>query len=185
MSEKDPSYQWHPGIEEQYVSIEETLAWDYPDLLTWLRTVEERIDRRVPGRLTRLGLLPAIGESGLRTDVEQLLQAFKDRVGDERRLANYGLHAAKLPDPNSPMALLQEDGTLFVRIPDSLDESVDVFDLFSYDEDRDLRSFTVDALAATEQLIDGLLDGFARAHQRIRTARGELPNEGPSDVLNA
>ena len=49
---------------------------------------------------------------------------------------------------------------------------MDVFDQFTYDEGGDLRSFTAEALAATEELIDGLLDAFARAHERVRIARG-------------
>jgi hypothetical protein len=174
LAEKDPTYGWRPGIEELRVSINESLAWDYPDLLTWLRTVEERICRRVPRSDLRIGLLPAIGDPELRADVERLLRAFKDRVGDERQLANYGLHAAKLPDPSSPSALLQEDGTIFVPVPDPPEEPVYVFDLFTYEKDRDLRSFAIEALAATEQLIAGLLDAFARAHERIRGTSGEV-----------
>jgi hypothetical protein len=49
-----------------------------------------------------------------------------------------------------------------------------VFDLFTYEKGRDLRTFAIEALAATEQLIDGLLDEFARAHERIRATGGEV-----------
>jgi hypothetical protein len=174
LAEKDPTYGWQPGIEEFHVPIKESLAWDYPDLLTWLRTVEERICRRVPRSDARIGLLPAIGEPELRAEVERLLRAFKDRDGDERQLANYGLHAAKLPGPSTPSALLQEDGTILVPVPDPPEEPVYVFDLFTYEKGRDLRTFAIEALAATEQLIDGLLDEFARAHERIRATGGEV-----------
>lgn len=171
--ERPELYAWQPGIESQHAPIKESLAWDYPNLLTWVRTVEERVDRRVPGASVRIGLLPAIGEPELRSDVEHLLAAFKDRVGDERRLTNYGLHAAKLPDPSTPSGVLQEDGTIFVPIPDPPAEPVYLFDLFTYHQGRDLRSFATEALDATEEFIDGVLDAFAGANERIKRTRGD------------
>jgi len=75
-------------------------------------------------------------------------------------------------DPSTPRGPRQEDETIVVEIPDPPRERVDVFDQFTYDEGGDLRSFTAEALAATEELIDGLLDAFARAHERVRIARG-------------
>jgi hypothetical protein len=170
--ERQPEFAWRPDVQRQHVTIKESLAWEYPNLLTWLRGVEERIDRRVPGSHVRVGLLPALGDEELREDVAALLEAFKDRVGDERRLANYGLHVAKVPDPNTPSGLLQEDGTILVPIPDPPEEPVYVFDQFTYGEERDMRSFTIEALAATEELMDGLLAAFERANERVRIARG-------------
>jgi hypothetical protein len=173
LANEDPvAFGWSPDIEEYRLPIPESLAWEYPDLLTWLRSVEDRIDRDDPSkRGIRLGLLPAIGEEELRVDVGRLLLTFKDRVGDERLLTNYGLHAAKLPDPSTPYALLQEDGTILVPIPDPPDEPVYVFDQFTYRQGRDLRSFAAEALTATEELVDGLLDAFARANERVKAAR--------------
>jgi hypothetical protein len=84
-----------PEAVRRAVATEESLVWEYPDLLTWLRSVEERIERGVPGRRVRVGLLPAIGEDQLRVDVERASEAFRRRVGEERDLANYGLHAAR------------------------------------------------------------------------------------------
>jgi hypothetical protein len=163
---------WVPYAPNQYVPVKESLAWEYPNVLTWLRAVEERIDRRVPSRSgLRVGLLPAIAEEELRADVERLLGSFKARVGDERQVANYGLHAAKVPDPNRPIGLRQEDDTIIVEIPDAPSEPVYVFDQFTYEDGRDLRTFAVEVLAATEELMDGLLDAFGRAHERIRIAR--------------
>lgn len=170
---KHPEFAWRADLEGQHVQIKESLAWEYANLLIWLRGVVERIDRPVLNRSkVRLGLLPAIAEVELREDVERLLQAFKCRVGDERKLANYGLHAAKVPDPSTPSGLLQEGGTILVPIPDPPGEQVYVFDQFAYDEGRDLRSFTAEALAATVELIDGLIDAFVRARERLKLAHG-------------
>jgi hypothetical protein len=168
--ETNPEYGWRSDAGDQHVAIKESLAWDYPDLLTWLRAVEERVDHSFQG--TRFGLLPAIAETELRDDVDRLFQTFKGRVGDERRLANYGLHAAKVPDPNTPTGLLQEDAAIVVPIPDPPEDPVYVFDQFTYEQDRDLRSFTIEALTATQQFVDGLLDAFVRAHERVEVARG-------------
>jgi hypothetical protein len=168
--EKYPEAAWRRDVEAQHFSVTEGLSWEYPNLLTWLRTVTERIVRETRGK--RVGLLPAIADEELRADVELLLQGFKDRVGDERQLANYGLHAAKLPDPGTPQGVVQENNTLLVRIPDPTDEPIYVFDQFTYDQGRDLRSFTTYGVAATVELIDGLIDAFARANERVKTARG-------------
>jgi hypothetical protein len=56
-----PDLARRPEAWRRAVATEESLAWDYPNLLTWLRSVEERIERGVPGRPVWVGLLPAIG----------------------------------------------------------------------------------------------------------------------------
>ena len=56
--------------------------------------------------------------------------------------------------------LVNSDGTLTVRIPDSSNAPIYIPDQFTYKQGRDLRTFTVEALTATEALIDGLLDAF-------------------------
>jgi hypothetical protein len=178
-----PEFAWQPDV-GQHFPIEESLAWDYPNLLTWLRGVEERIDRQVFRRPARVGLLPAIGDDQLRAEVEQAAVRFKARVGDERRLANYGLHAAKLPNPSTPNADLHPDGTHVVPIPDPPEEVVYVFDQFTYDEGRDLRTFAREALAATEELMDGILSAFERANDRVTMARAAVAAEEPASQLD-
>lgn len=155
------------------VGLPSALAWEYSNLLTWLRTVEERIERRGRGPGTKLGLLPQIAEADLRTVVEELLKTFQARVGGERELANYALHAAKLPH-DSPKGRLNEDGTLTMAIPDPATEPIHIFDQFTYDRKRDLRTFAIEALDATEKLIAGLLDAFQAANDRVRSRREQL-----------
>jgi hypothetical protein len=188
----DPNHECFP--------IEESLAWDYANLVIWLRTVEERVDRlslrfdpapklsrfekglvwllrhrqpdlvwrRRPAR-TRVGLLPAVGEAQLRAEIEQLLGSFKDRVGDERTLANYGPHAAQLPDPGTPNAALRPDGTLVVPIPDPPAEPIYVFDQFTFDQRRDLATFAIAAVNATDEFMTAILDAFEKAATRVAT----------------
>src|SRR5262249_23917212 len=158
-----------------------SLAWDYANLLIWLRTVEERMDRlsirfdpapklsryenglvwllrrrqpdlvwrRRPAR-ARVGLLPAVGDAQLPPDTEQLLASLKNRVGDERTQANYGPHAAQLVTPGTPNAALRPNGTLVVPIPDPPTEPIYVFDQFTYDQGRDLATFAIAAINATD-----------------------------------
>jgi hypothetical protein len=160
--EQQPEDAWSAEV-EFHALVPTSLAWEYSDLLTWLRGVEERIDRRVPGSDVRVGLLPAIGDAELRSEVERLLAVFTDRVGDERLLANYGLHAAQVPNPNTPSGLVVEGNRVIVPIPDPPTERVDLFDQFTYEENRDLRTFTAEALAATEAFMDDLLTAFEQA----------------------
>jgi len=156
------------------VGLPPALGWEYPNLLAWLRTVEERVDRRGRAGGSRLGLLPQIAEPQLRTAVAGLLAEYRKRVGGERELANYALHAARIPQ-GTPMGLLNEDGTLTMAIPDPATKAIYTFDQFTYERGRDLRTFTSEALNATEVLVDGLLDAFQAANDRIRARRGNRP----------
>ncbi|MBV8991118.1 MAG: hypothetical protein JO372_21390, partial [Solirubrobacterales bacterium] len=45
------------------------------------------------------------------------------------------------------------------------------FDQFTFNENRDLTTFTEEALDATEAFIDGLLDAFQDATDRVRSSR--------------
>ena len=204
-----PQVARQPEVERQYSAIEESLTWDYPNLLIWLRTVEERVDRlsirfnpgpklsrfeealvwllrrRHPDLVcrprpvrTRVGLLPAVGEQLLRTELERLLQSYKDRVGDKRSLANYGLRAARMPDPNTPMATLGPDGRLVVPIPDPPAEPVYVFEQFTYEQRRDLDTFALVAVNATDEFMNAILDAFEQASTRAAAARAACA-EGP------
>jgi hypothetical protein len=200
-----PEFAYQPGA-EQHHAIGESLAWDYSNLLTWLRAVEERVERastdaspalplspmdralvwlgrKRPGLQcrprpvrSRIGLIPAIAEEALKSEVTAAFGVFKHRVGDERRLANYGLHAAKVPDPNTPYGKVMPDGTLVVPIPDPPEEPVHVFDQFSYAQGRDLRTFAEVALEATDEFTNAVLDAFDRANARAAAARAGSAN---------
>jgi hypothetical protein len=154
----------------QGISQDGTVQWEYGNLLTWLRTVEERIDR--PGRSRgggRLGLRAALGDVELQRDVRRLLGDYRTTVGTERQLANYSLHASAIPYAGAPAEL--RDDVVVVPIPDPLAEPVFIFDQFTYQQGRDMRTFTHDSVVATERLIDALLDAFAAANTRAEAAR--------------
>lgn len=167
-----------------HVALPPALAWEYANLLTWLRTVEERIERRGRGRGPKLGLLPAIAEPELRVAVAGLRSAFQVQVGGERELANYALHAATIPQ-GTPSGRLNEDGTLTMAIPDPADEPIYIFDQFTYEQGRDLRTFTCQALGATESLIDRLFDAFQAANDRVRARRGGRVGAGEAESPTA
>jgi hypothetical protein len=166
---------WRPEMAARmYVPLESSLAWDYANLLTWLRTVEERIERRGRRRASlKLGLLPALADATVRDDVARLLRAFKQAVGGERELTNYALHASQIPSPGTPSGRLTEDGLLFFPIPDPSNEPIYIFNQFTYAEGRDLRSFATVVLEATETLVEGILTSFEHANSRLRAARGK------------
>jgi hypothetical protein len=154
----------HPVI----VGVPESIYFDYPVLLTWLRAVAERINRRGRrGADPRSGLLTWIGDLQLREDVERAFDAFRAVVGDERTLANHALHAAGLPPLMTWAAVPQPDRTIRLSIPDSTTESIDVFEQLTFEQGRDLRTFMSEALAATNELMNAIIDAFERAAARI------------------
>jgi hypothetical protein len=86
-------------------------------------------------------------------------------------LASYGLHAAQLSDPSTTTAALQPDGTLVVPIPDPPAEPVYVFEQFTYELRRDLGTFALEAVNATDEFMSALLDAFEGASARVAAAR--------------
>ena len=58
-----------------------------------------------------------------------------------------------------------------MAIPDPASEPIYISDQFTYDEGRDLRTFASEALDATEALVEGLLDEFQAANDRVRLRR--------------
>jgi hypothetical protein len=173
----NPEFGWQSDV-PQHIVVEESLAWDYPNLLTWLRAVEDRLDRpSIPGSAVRLGLIPASGDDELSADLKRASAAFKDRVGGERHLANFGLHAAKVTGPSTSMARIEADETLVVSIPDPPNERVHIFDQFTSELDRDLRTFAVEALDATEELVAAVIGAFERAQERAVEAREKAATE--------
>jgi hypothetical protein len=167
--------EWDPATNAPlHFTLEPSLGWDYANLLTWVRSVEERIDR--PGRRDeprRLGLLPALADAEVRDEVARLLAEFKKAVGGERELANYALHASQLPSPGTPTGRIDDNGLLRFPIPDPSTKAVYIFGQFTYAQDRDLRTFAAQVLDETTKLVEGILAAFERANARIRAARGE------------
>lgn len=94
---------------------------EYGNLLTWLRTLSDRMRSKDPRGGVTLGLIPALREgSQLRRDVETIFDRFQHHqlVVDEANLTNFGLHLHALPGGGLPVAHVTSDGMVRLPIPD-------------------------------------------------------------------
>jgi hypothetical protein len=163
------TYAFNPHVPHHWV-LAPTITWDYANLLTWLRAFADRICRREPSGGV-LGLLPAIGDATAGGDIEECLRRYRSRVGGDRQLANYALHASQVPGGGSPSAEITASGALVMRIPDRSSRTIYVFDQFRFDQNRDLRTFAERARSATEELVEGILASLERANARFKAVR--------------
>jgi hypothetical protein len=151
------------------------------NLLTWIRAVDERMDRSAPGapwraliralpvlrRLIRprprVGLLNCLAPGLLRDEVIAALKTYRRRTSDARLLANYALHAAFIPGGGTPSGLIADDGRLLLRVPDRRRRSAEIFDEFTFESGREARTYAAELLAAVEEFVEALVAAFGRA----------------------
>jgi hypothetical protein len=155
-----------------------TDAWyEFANLLSWARSLEERLDQRPPPRkrgaprIRRQGLLPALKPKRLRRRVDQLVQELKDGpLRETRWLANRSLHAGLVQHSFSG-GHVDEHGRIRLPIPDKLTGPVDHWYVFKWGEDRDAWTFAEELWRSIEKFMDGLLDAFESAMpKRLRKA---------------
>jgi hypothetical protein len=147
-------------------------SFEFMNLLSWLRTIDERLDRGYanPGDKSRAGLLPSLSqERPLRARVEELVATFREQAL-ERRLANYVLHAEALPAPLSG-AKLTPDHKVKISIPDRPGERIGSRHDLTYEEGRDALSVAREADQAVEALVNGLIEGFVEEGRAIAEER--------------
>lgn len=138
--------------------------WEYANLLTWMRTLLDRMRSRDPQSRATLGLIPALSEqTPLRRAVETVFDRLtRDPLFEgEVHLTNYGLHLHALPGGGTPLARVTTDGCVRLLIPDKPGERVYLFDQFTYEEDRELVSFAHAVLDRVESFVNELLIAFA------------------------
>lgn len=84
-------------------------AWyEFANLLSWARVLEERLDRRGRGPLPRQGLVNALKPVRLKKRVSKLTDDLRAGPLEETRfLANFTLHSALVRNPNSGPDLTQ------------------------------------------------------------------------------
>jgi hypothetical protein len=144
-------------------------AWyEFANLLSWARAVEERLDRRAiqwPGvaQLPRQGLVPALKPARLKKRVDKLTTKLRSGpVGETRFLANFTLHTALIRNPNSG-AQLDRDGKVTLPIPDKQAGRIGNWKLLTWNDHRDGIVFAEELWTSVETFIESLIEAFDRA----------------------
>ena len=144
-------------------------SFEFANFLSWLRTVDERLDRYIPRSDKREGLLPALADRPLRARVEELVDEFR-RTTLERTLANYQLHAAAVTQPLEG-ARVSRDHRVSLPIPDRATERIASRWHLSYDDDREALPVAREAARAVESLVDDLIDAFEAESRAVEEER--------------
>ena len=149
------------GFSDQSV----TAAWyEFANLLTWARAVEERVER--PGRgpgASQQGLVPALQPGPLKVRVDQLRQRLRSGpLRETRLLSNFVLHAGLMRHPNAGVHVL-DDGSLLLPIPDRLERPVSHVHQFTWNERRGACAFADELWAAVQAFINDLIAAFEDA----------------------
>lgn len=159
---------WGParaGPEPENSFVTDGSIWfvyaEFSNLLIWIRALEERIERKVPGSKTpALGLLPSLAEGALKDRVAELLQGLKsDLLDGVRPLANSVLHASVVTGAMTSTARFR-DGRVLLEIPDPATGAIQSRLDLSRDQGRTADGFALEALVAVYAFVDGLLDAF-------------------------
>jgi hypothetical protein len=145
-------------------------SFEYANFLSWLRAIEERLDRPyLPRSKAREGLLPALADRPLRGRVDKLVEQFRETTV-ERMLANYQLHAAAAAQPFGG-ADLSPDNRVTMPIPDKPSERIASRWHLSYDEERDLLTAARETARAVEAFVDELVEAFEDEFRAVTEER--------------
>lgn len=144
----------------------DALQYEFANLLFWLKAVQERIKPvNSPG-----GLLPMLSQGESWTiHIRQAYQVLRQQTLSESALVNYTTHRGAVTQAFG--AARVRDGKLIVPVPDVPDGRVELWDDFTYDDQRDLGSFASTALAAVEAFMDAMLAALEDARVEIERKR--------------
>ena len=141
-------------------------AWyAFSDVLSWSRTVVERMERPAGNRrkVSKEGLLPALKPERLRTRCEMLLATLRDGpVGQSRNLANFVLHTALVRHPHTG-AQLELSGSITLPVPDLPRQQVSHWYLLSWQAEQDGLALANEIWLSVQEFIDGLINSFERS----------------------
>lgn len=155
-----------PGVPHGLGHPAVAVAWyAFSDLLTWSRTVVERMERPAGDRrrFPPQGLLPALKPKRLRKRCEVLLKQLRDGpVGQSRPLANFVLHTALVRHPQSGVKI-DTDGSIVLPVPDLPRQRVAHWYLFTWQSERDGLVFAEEIWQAVQSFVDSLLSAFEKA----------------------
>jgi hypothetical protein len=142
-------------------------AWyEFANLLSWARVLEERLDRRGQGSLPRQGLLHALKPLRLKKRVANLTENLRaGPLGETRFLANFTLHSALVRNPNSG-ARLDGTGRVTLPIPDKQTSRISQWKVLTWDEHRDGVTFAEEIWTSIEAFMEGLIQAFEKAVPR-------------------
>lgn len=140
----------------------EQAAYSFANLLTWTRSVVERLDRPARG-LRNQGLVPALRPNRLRIEVQLLADDLRSGpIGQLRHMTNFSLHAALVRSPYSGMSL-DPSGNVRLPIPDTPKAPVAHWLLFEWSEKQDGLLVAEQVWDIIQHFVDGLLAAFERA----------------------
>jgi len=142
-------------------------AWyEFANLLSWARVLEERLDRRGQGSLPRQGLVRALKPLRLKKRVNGLVDELRSGpLEDTRFLANFTLHSALVRSPNSG-ARLDEAGKVTLPIPDRQVARISNWKVLTWNDRRDGVVFAEELWAAIAAFMESLIEAFEKAVPR-------------------
>ena len=152
-------------------------AWyEFANVLSWARAVEERLDRRPMSskgraKLPRQGLVHAIKPRRLKHRVDSLLTKLRSGpMGETRFLANFTLHSALVRGLNSG-ARLGPNREVILPIPDTPVAPLNQWKLLTWHDERDGIAFAEELWASIEDFMEGLVEAYEKAvPKRLRKA---------------
>jgi len=155
--------QWSadgPGV--THAALDAT-GYEFGNLVGWIRAVGDRIKRAARGSQANLGLLPSMNRAHPATSrVHNLFISVLSDPGilkDVAELAAFSLHSSAIPTSGHKPRITTA-GKILIPIPDKLKQKVWTSEEFTYNQGRDLRTFSEDHLRLTARFVDGLLRIF-------------------------
>ena len=151
--------------------------YEFLNMLTWVRSLQDRVERKDHTRKQTLGLLPSLAPAQLKQRVEKAYRRLEQgRAAEARRLTNYGVHAGLLPNPGTPSARVKADGMLTFVMPDPVHSAIDNWQEFTFREERDALTFAEGLFDEVAAFIDLVLDAFSEAvPERFRSDDQSAP----------
>jgi len=141
------------------------LWYAFADLVSWTRTVVERLERRAedPKQFPRQGLIPALRPKRLKRKAEAILNDLRrGPVGKARPIANFMLHTALVAHPFSGVAV-DTSGRVMLPVPDPPVHSVKHWYLLTWNQHRDGLEVAEETWEAVQRCVEELLEAFERA----------------------
>lgn len=161
-----------PGVPHGIGHLSIVKAWyDFANLLSWARVLEERLDRRPnqrrlrPGAplLPNQGLVNAVRPVRLKNCLDRLLSDLRaGPVGEARLLANFTLHSTLVRNPNSG-AQLDPSGRVIMPIPDKPVTPIAHWKTLTWNDGRDALSFAEELWTSIDDFMEHVIEAFEKA----------------------
>ena len=160
------------GVPHSLVHSASTDLWyAFADVLSWSRTLVERLERRAEDskRFPKQGLIPAIRPKRLKKRCERLLIELRSGpVGRARPLANFMLHTALVAHPFSGVEV-DSSGRITLAVPDDPGKSVKHWYLLTWDQQRDGLVVADEIWEVVRAFVAKLIEAFQKGiPKRIR-----------------